>query len=525
MFDSGVLMETADADVAAVLVARHARIAREQFGEIDAVTTLFVTRCEEDARLGRNEAHHGEFAHVEVAGILGLTETAARRMIGLGCDLRWRLHQVRAQFQAGRIDLAKAHALSEALANVSDDKLEEIERCLLDGADRSSTTRLKERARRLIARLDPDGARERRRRATEDRDVRVIAGEDAMSQLDGLLPAEDGRILATRLRAMTFDACGRDPRTQAQRRADALVTLASGHTHLECRCGRTDCTARVDTTAKRGSGVQIQVLVGVDAATLLGFDDAPGYLSGYGAIDADLARELAADATWKQVLTLSAADRAMLSGSGDTGPVLGIGPALPSPAHSPQAVASRTRERLRATRYRPNTQLAEIVRTRDGVCRFPNCGVPATACDLDHTVPFDHDNPDRGGLTIESNLACLCRTHHRLKTLGYWTVRQVGAGRLEWVDPTGRATETRPEGPFSDPMSPSSLRAGGDPRLAARLTDRDTLRRLNYTRAELDLDFLLESHIPLQQRRRRGSEQRRAGHHNSTDTTGAAAPF
>ncbi|NKS30231.1 DUF222 domain-containing protein [Rhodococcus hoagii] len=141
-------------------------------------------------RAGRNEARHGEFAHVEVAGVLGLTESAARRMIDLGCDLRWRLHQVRAEFRAGRIDLAKAHALSEALSNVSDDKLEDIERRLLDGAGRSTTSRLEERARRLIARLDPDGARERRLRAADDRDVRVIAGDNAMSHLDGLLPAE-----------------------------------------------------------------------------------------------------------------------------------------------------------------------------------------------------------------------------------------------------------------------------------------------------------------------------------------------
>ncbi|MGO4204009.1 DUF222 domain-containing protein [Rhodococcus sp. TAF43] len=505
MFDTGVLAEAADADVAAVLVERHARIAREQFSEIDAVTTLFVTRCEEDARLGRNEAHHGEFAHVEVAGLLGLTEVSARRMIGLGCDLRWRLHQVRAQFQAGRIDLAKAHALSEALANVSDDKLEKIERCLLDGAAQSTTTRLKERARRLIARLDPDGARERRRRAVEDRDVRVIAGDHAMSHLDGLLPAEGGRILATRLRAMSFDVCGHDPRTHAQRRADALVALAAGHTHLECRCGSVDCTARTDTTAKNRAGVQVQVLVGVDASTLLGLDDAPGYLSGHGAIDADLARELAADATWKQVLTLSAADRARLTGDSNTGPVLGIGPTLPSPEQSPQSLASRTRERLRATTYRPSSQLADIVRTRDGVCRFPNCAAPATACDLDHTVPFDHENPDRGGLTVESNLACLCRTHHRIKTLGYWTVRQVGQGRLEWIDPTGRTSVTYPQGPFSDSDPQPTLSAGLDSRLVDRLTDSRTLARLRYSKAELDLDYLVESWFPASLRGRRAA--------------------
>lgn len=85
MFDSVAAGETVDADASAALAEQHARIAREQFREIDWVTTLFVIRCEEDARAGRNEARHGEFAHVEVAGILALTESAARRMIDLGC--------------------------------------------------------------------------------------------------------------------------------------------------------------------------------------------------------------------------------------------------------------------------------------------------------------------------------------------------------------------------------------------------------------------------------------------------------
>lgn len=110
-----------------------------------------------------------------------------------------------------------------------------------------------------------------------------------MAEVEGLLPAEGGRILAGRLRAMSLDVCAHDPRTYAQRRADALVALAAGHSHLECRCEREDCTARTDFGATDRPGVAVQILVGVNASTLLGLDDAPGYLSGYGPIDADLA--------------------------------------------------------------------------------------------------------------------------------------------------------------------------------------------------------------------------------------------
>jgi len=301
---------------------------------------------------------------------------------------------------------------------------------------------------------------------------------------------------------MSFDVCARDPRTYPQRRADALVALASGHTHLECRCGFDNCTARADLGATGTSGVSVQVHVGVSASTLLGLDDAPGYLSGYGAIDADLARELAADATWKRILTLSTADRAGMAASASAGPIFGIGPTLPAADHSPPTVTARTRKRLQERTYRPSGRLSEIVRTRDGVCRFPNCAAPAATCDLDHTIPFDHDHPERGGLTTESNLACLCRTHHRLKTLGYWSVRQIGEGRLEWLDPTGRATITHPRGPFADPEMQPDLAAGLDDRLTARLTDTRTLARLNYSTAEGDLDYLLDSLIPARHRRR-----------------------
>lgn len=518
MFEPGGALDAAD-----VLRGLHARIAREQFLEVDAVTDLFEARCAEDRRAGRNESREGEFAHVEVAGILGLTESAAQRMIGLGYELRRRLHRVREAFRSGRIDLAKAHALHEVLANVADEVVDAVEERLLDGAERVSTTKLKARARRLIARLDPGGVAERRKAAEPDRDVRVLAREDGLTDLDGILPAVGGRIVSGRLRAMSRDVCGRDPRTMAQRRADALVALAAGHAHLDCVCGRTDCTARTHPDTTGASSVQVQILVGVSAATLLGFDDAPGFLFGHGPIDADLVRDLAADGTWRQVLTLSDKDRQRLTtnpaggaagavgvvgavgaigAAGMAGAIAGIGRARPAPTLPPTEAATRYRE----STYAPSDTLAAIVRVRDGVCRFPNCTVPAAACDLDHTVPFDHDCPGAGGLTVESNLACLCRKHHRLKTIGYWTVRQCEGGRLDWTDPAGHTITTRPEGPFTL----DGLYAGVPEDVRARLTDTRTLARLHRSPVEQELGSLVDLHVPPahqaahRQRRRRG---------------------
>ncbi|MFF0813931.1 DUF222 domain-containing protein [Rhodococcus sp. NPDC003318] len=87
----------------------------------------------------------------------------------------------------------------------------------------------------------PRRIRQRRGRGEADRDVRFHANEDGTCTIDGTLPGPGGRVVAMRLRAMCFDVCGRDPRTFAQRRADALVALAAGATRLDCLCGRSDC--------------------------------------------------------------------------------------------------------------------------------------------------------------------------------------------------------------------------------------------------------------------------------------------
>ena len=63
--------------------------------------------------------------------------------------------------------------------------------------------------------------------------------------------------------------------------------------------------------------------------------------------------------------------------------------------------------------YRPSAQLQRFIRCRDLTCRFPSCDRPAELCDVDHTVPYPL------GLTHPSNLKCLCRKHHLLKT--FWS--------------------------------------------------------------------------------------------------------
>ncbi|WP_032401968.1 HNH endonuclease signature motif containing protein [Rhodococcoides fascians] len=94
--------------------------------------------------------------------------------------------------------------------------------------------------------------------------------------------------------------------------------------------------------------------------------------------------------------------------------------------------------------YRPSTALAERVRYRDRTCRHPGCDVAAQQCEIDHVVPYFHRDPATGGWTIDTNLHCLCRYHHSLKTMGLWTPVMLADGVEFWVSNGGTTAITVP---------------------------------------------------------------------------------
>ena len=117
-----------------------------------------------------------------------------------------------------------------------------------------------------------------------------------------------------------------------------------------------------------------------------------------------------------------------------TGPELvGYGPI--SDAHAQHLCDTAPRIHLDPPRptigYRPGPQLTRYVKARDRHCRFPGCRRPAVHCDLDHITAWPT------GSTVEVNLQCLCRYHHRIKTHTDWTVRTTHTGDLTWTSPRG----------------------------------------------------------------------------------------
>jgi len=82
----------------------------------------------------------------------------------------------------------------------------------------------------------------------------------------------------------------------------------------------------------------------------------------------------------------------------------------------------------RATRTIPDG-LRRAVAARDRGCAHPGCGRPRSWCEIHHVVPWE-----LGGETKLSNLAMLCRMHHRQIHFTDWVVR-IRNGLPEFVPP------------------------------------------------------------------------------------------
>ncbi|WP_374316044.1 HNH endonuclease signature motif containing protein [Microbacterium sp.] len=85
----------------------------------------------------------------------------------------------------------------------------------------------------------------------------------------------------------------------------------------------------------------------------------------------------------------------------------------------------------------------------------PGCGIPASRCEIDHTIAWEH-----GGPTALTNHAPLCTGHHTVKHHGGWTVHHIPhtGGALLWTSPTGRRYRVNPERP--NPPLPTIRRRG-----------------------------------------------------------------
>ncbi len=360
----------------------------------------------------------------EVAAAMNLSPIAAAYLVSDAEALDKRLPKVAALLAEGRTDWRTVRLIISRTDLVTDEKLiaklDQSLAALIGNWHGWSRQRIVNAVDAAVRTTDPDAARERRIAAEDDRHIGINASDNGMAEIYGSVAAAAATAFDRRLSQLAKQVCPADPRTLDQRRADALGALTDGR-GLACACGQKDCPTKVgdhDSDRDR-AGAQVVINVVASDQTVHANGSQPGYLEGYGVIDAEQVRQLAAAAS------------------------LLVANPLTSPAD--------------ALRYQPSAALERAIRCRDLTCRFPGCSRPAIVCDIDHTIPFNHQNPAAGGLTIAENLKCLCRQHHRLKTFGGWRDKQLADGTVVWLSPSGRSYRTSPAGAdlFPQPRGPA----------------------------------------------------------------------
>src|SRR6478609_802048 len=345
---------------------------------------------------------HADIAAADLSARLLVPPGEAKMLIREGRAYADALADTGAALADGRIHPAKARAIVQGAGDEPAHVAAAVEAEVLPRVAGRSVKQVRADVARALNRVDPEGVADRHRTA---RDCRVVSRprilQDGMAGLWAVLPAAD----AVRLDGM-LDALARrsrqagDPRTLDQLRADELLDRVLGrsehvvapdgtvlpsqrgwaHEDLDAfgvpvdaapEVAPAPAAARAEAGAPAESGAPAQaaatrcrdaaepapravVHVTVSLATLMGADDEPGDLAGYGPIDAQQARAMALDlgSSWQRIVTDP------LSGT-----VLDVG----------------------RTTYRPPAALADHVRHRDKYCTAPGCPVPAARCDLDHT--------------------------------------------------------------------------------------------------------------------------------------------
>lgn len=367
-------------------------------------------------------------AATEIAPLLALSPTSAMNRAVLADDLR-RLPTTMAALAGGRLDVVRARLVADELRALPHEAAAAVEARLVPASTARTYSQLRACLRRAVIAVDPAAAELRQARALADRAVMVHPGRDGMSTLTYTDAAQTVEALWLWITGSARGAQSgpEDERTLDQRRADVLgdlgrLGLAEDTTHpdrLERPAGPTLPTrpTRPDlATAPRGRGVpgrltttqghrpEIQVVVSV--GTLLGIDEQPAELVGYGPITPEVARRIAAEGTWRRLLTDPRTGRF---------------------------------DELSVDTHDPPQDLLDHVNARDPCCRGPGCRRPSRRCDADHRVPYPV------GRTEAPNLNPFCRPEHAVKTHTATTHEDDGDGGLVITYPSGRTHHVRPE--------------------------------------------------------------------------------
>ena len=406
-----------------------------------AIAELTSRRCDKQGKRAEWACDGWDSVAAEVACSLGVRHNKASRHMTLSLTLRHRLPKVAALYADGKVSYRVISAIAWHTDLVTDgEPVAQIDAALATQAakwGRLSDYKLAQAIDVWVDLHDPGALRRTRSRA-RNRDFQVGDEHDnsEITSVWGKLYASDAAVLKRRLMEMAHGVCDDDPRTMAQRRADAMGALAAGAERLACTCGDPQCPS----AGSDGRAANVVIHVVADASAL------------HAQPDPQMSGEMRARSRKPAVTPHETPDPQPAPPSQSTPkPPVGLllrGGIVPTPLLAELIGSGAKLSEVRRPGdapekgYRPSAALAEFIRVRDLTCRFPGCEEPAEFCDLDHTIPYPV------GPTHPSNVKCVCRKHHLLKTfwtgIGGWADRQLPDGTVIWTAPSGHTYTTLP---------------------------------------------------------------------------------
>jgi 5-methylcytosine-specific restriction endonuclease McrA len=339
---------------------------------------------------------------------VGLDLGAAREKVRVARALGT-LPRLAAALACGELSYAKVRAVTRVATSQTEERLLKVARV--------GTAAHVERIVRGWRCMDRKAEAQESKQQHKGRTLHVYQDDDGMTVVRGRLAPEVGALLMKALDAARetlyqqarknappepWNHPQMDPPSAGQQRADALALLAETALHRGLDPG--------------AAGERYQVVVHVDA-TVLADPEQPGQsvLEDGPRVSAETSQRLACDAS-----------RVVMKHDEDGNLV---------------EVGARTRTIPPALR--------RALHHRDKGCRFPGCGLPFGQGH--HVRHWAH-----GGPTTLSNLALLCRRHHRAVHEEGYQVERTPAGALQFRLPNGQPLPAVPP-PATVPANPGQV--------------------------------------------------------------------
>ena len=480
LFDE-VVTDAADQHVSmadlAVVVEQANLLERSASAVVIAATAGYARREQHDdvAEIGsgvesvRARGFVHEWTAQEVGHLVRVSARTADTRVTFAADVASVMPRSLAAVNAGAIEAWQAQTVLAFLreAGADDETIREIDAYLADRLAATDPSRLRALTRYALGRIRPDLLPDRARKARERRLLDKWEIEPGLTEITARMPSEKAAALWSAAPTLARDYLRDDPAlTMDQARLDAFVDLALANvtvrtsvtlglpvvTSAYARTGEAPVEPRDpqapppgDPEASWSSHAEAsQPEDSVDTGS--GAADG-GRRSGGDPHEGQVSQDGSWAAPWR--VPEWAAHPASSSGDLRPPPWCGAderrwwasGVHLPGFGYVPPDVVQSLITSFGTTMstalldsergtvlayvhraYRPPTALAELVRLRDGRCRFYGCTMPAVRCDLDHAVAWEPESESAGGgQTSGDNLAALCRRHHRAKQQRQWT--------------------------------------------------------------------------------------------------------